>query len=136
MKKLYISIILLLLMIFLLTACFGKQEYAKVEVFSVENNTLLKTIDDAKLLKEIRKNVAMGESDLYTVTESIPDSENPEYYFVFYVEPDAKSSNFTLTIYKDSDFIFDEFSTKVTSNPPYYVIYRSSKVVQYLRGLI
>lgn len=137
MKKSHVLIVLVILITtFSLVACSGKQEYAKVEISSVKDNTVLKTIEDTKILKEIGKTIVMGESDLYTETRSIPDGENPEYCFVFYTKQESESSNFTLTIYQDSDFIYDEFTADDTSIPSDYVIYRSSKVVQYLRSLI
>ena len=135
MKKSLISS-LLLLAVFLLSACLGGQKYIKVEIYSVESSTLLKTIDDTAKLAEIKKNVAMGESDLAGTSKSIQVGENPEYYFVFFITPDKLSGDFILTVYENSDLIFDEFSADGTEIPADYGFYRSAKVVRYLYSLI
>ena len=148
MKKSLISG-LLLLAVFLLSACSGGQEYMKVEIYSAESDTLIKTIDDTKKLAEIKRNVAMGESDIAGTSKSILVGENPEYYFVFYISPDKPSGNFILTVYENSDLIFDEFPDYEGSDfnfdessvdgadiPADYGFYRSSRVVKYLYSLI
>lgn len=135
MKKLHMLIFPLLILITMLTltACSVKQKYVNLDIHSAEDDVLLKTIDDSEILKEISKNIAMGETDLYTDTESVPDNEKAEYYFIFYEKLDSGEvvESITLTIYEDSDFILDEFPVDSGN-----VIYRSSKVVQYLRTLI
>jgi len=136
MKKICNSFIVSVLLTVLLTSCINVPAYEKIEVYNANDDTLLITIDDSKSIGSIIKGISMGEGDLYTETETVPNEEIPEYKFVFCAEIGSASRDFSLITYKDSDFICNEFKSLEEDGTYEYVIYSSERVAKFLKNLV
>lgn len=161
-KKTYIiiSIAFILLLCFgIFSSVFQKKDYsnnnvdnnlAKIEIYSTQNNELIKTIDNKKILNEYNKKLSFYENyaeNQENLKESIQKLKE-QYKFISYKFPVAKignkelEENFTITLYENSNIIkmtVSNESIKSFSLPQefltfYYSI--SNEELQFLISLI
>lgn len=121
-KKVYI--IISIIFIILLVICTysnisqnGKKNtnnnLAKIEIYSANNNELLKVIKDVKILADYTNNFSFYE-DYEENQESLKDTVNDlkeQYKFISYKAPVAKfgnkelEKNYTITLYENSNIV-------------------------------
>ncbi len=87
---------------------------AKIEVYSAENDELIKTIDDEESIYQYNKCISFDDSDIEEHQEELKESAEDakeEYYFVSYKYSAAKfggeetEKNTTVTIYENSNTV-------------------------------
>lgn len=135
------------------------QSLARVEIYTGDEETLLKTIEDKDLLKQFNEKIALDDwldmdtKDLSSSTESKKSSESdsaavPEYFFVLYKPAVAKISDgsperiLEITTFQDSNVVKMQIPSQVIKNLPVpedYLTFHPQlpeKTLSYLRSLV
>ncbi len=161
-KKNYIIIsiaFILLLCLGIFSSVFQKKDYsnntvdnnlAKIEIYSTQNNELIKTIDNKKILNEYTKKLSFFEDyeeNQENLKESIQKLKE-RYKFTSYKFPVAKlgskelEENMTITLYENSNIIkmtVSNESIKSFSLPENFLTFYyniSNEELQFLISLI
>lgn len=161
-KKTYIiiSIVFVLLLSFgILSSIFQGKDYlndnynntlAKIEIYSAQNNELIKTIDSEKILNDYNNKLSLFEDyeeDQESLKDRLQDSKE-QYKFISYKFPVAKfgskdlEENFTITLYENSNIIkmnVSDESIKSFSLPKEYLTFYytiSNEELEFLNSLI
>lgn len=162
-KKSYIIIsiiVILLLFIGILFSIFAKEDnsvnnsnnnLAKIEIYSIQNNELIKTINSENILQNYNRLSLFNEEDIEENQEELKTKVKEleeEYTFISYKFPVAKLGNrelekiMTITLYKDSNIvktIIDNNSVKSFSLPEKFLTFYyniSNEDLEFLYSLI
>jgi len=156
-KKLSIVIVLLSI-VAVLGGCTSErtqagQQLARIEVYSVEDNVLVHTIEDEERLLEFNEKTTCEEQwddDYMDQQEEIQkkvEEHKPQYVFISYKKPVAMKNDGTLekiseiTVYQDSNIIKEQVSPDAVKNftvPSEYLTYffeSSDETIDYLLSL-
>lgn len=125
----------------------NNQQYAKVEVYSATDNSLIKTIEDEKLLDEFVTNISIDEKDL-SENEQAPENAEAKYKYVVYKKPVAVTGSndleevMSFTTYTDSNFVLEQVAPDVVKNMPLskdtlsFGMKLSDEAIDYLNDLV